>query len=48
VYAARQPGTLAIDFPPTEGPVVRVRITLDTKRVPGWNEIDAVGLMPEG
>ena len=26
--------------------VVRVKLTLDTKLVKGWNEIDAVGLVP--
>lgn len=32
-------------FEPTPTPVVRVRISLDTARVRGWNEIDAVQLV---
>jgi hypothetical protein len=32
-----------IDFPCTAEPVLGVRITLGSKAVPGWNEIDAIG-----
>jgi hypothetical protein len=37
-----------IDFACTDVPVVAVRVTLDTKAVPGWNEIDAIGVTPCG
>jgi hypothetical protein len=30
----------------TAGPIVAVRVTLDSAAVPGWNEIDAVGVRP--
>lgn len=30
----------------TSEPVVAVRVTLDSQAVPGWNEIDAIGLVP--
>jgi len=32
-------------FPPTPQPVQRVRVSLDSARVKGWNEIDAVQLV---
>jgi hypothetical protein len=32
-----------IDFACTSVPVVAVRVTMDTRAVPGWNEIDAIG-----
>ncbi len=32
----------------TAEPIVAVRITLDSPAVPGWNEIDAVGVVPCG
>jgi hypothetical protein len=35
-----------VDFPCTAERIVAVRITLASARVPGWNEIDAVGLVP--
>jgi hypothetical protein len=35
-----------IDFACTEQPVVGVRVTIDSQRVPGWNEIDAIGGRP--
>ena len=35
-----------ISFGCTDIPVQRVRITLDTASVAGWNEIDAVGIQP--
>jgi len=44
-YAARTIGILRVAFPPTERPIARVRVTLDTRRVAGWNEIDAVRLI---
>ena len=31
---------------PTARPITRLRLLLDTRKVPGWNEIDAVGLLP--
>ncbi len=27
-------------------PIAAVRLVLDTRRVPGWNEVDAIGLIP--
>jgi hypothetical protein len=30
----------------TEEPIVAVKLTLDSAAVPGWNEIDAIGLVP--
>jgi hypothetical protein len=45
VYPARQIGILSVTFPPTERPVAQVRVILDTRRVAGWNEIDAVQLL---
>ena len=33
-------------FTCTDEPIVGVRLTLNTAAVPGWNEIDAVGLLP--
>jgi|GEM_PF-3455876 len=35
-----------IDMPCTTERIIAVRITLASARVPGWNEIDAVGLVP--
>ena len=35
-----------IDFECTAERVIAVRVTLDSKAVAGWNEIDAVGLIP--
>jgi tetratricopeptide (TPR) repeat protein len=46
VPAPPQARVVAIDVPCTSEPVVAVRITLASSRVPGWNEIDAVGLVP--
>lgn len=34
------------DFSCTEDKVVAVRVTLDTSKVSGWNEIDAIALRP--
>jgi hypothetical protein len=34
------------DFACTSEPIVAVRITIDSKAVEGWNEIDAVGVQP--
>ena len=31
---------------PTPRAIEAVRVVLDTRRVPGWNEIDAIGLVP--
>jgi hypothetical protein len=33
-------------FACTDSPIVAVRVTLDSKAVPGWNEIDAIGAEP--
>jgi hypothetical protein len=46
-YARGQIGVLEIKFPASAQRVAKVRLTLDTKRVPGWNAIDAVGLTGE-
>lgn len=35
-----------VDFGCTAEPVVGVRVTLDSRAVPGWNEIDAIGIQP--
>jgi hypothetical protein len=43
VRAAEASRIQTVDFPCTAEPVVAVRITLASKAVPGWNEIDAVG-----
>lgn len=45
-YAASQIGVLETTFERTARPIVRVRLTLDSKRVAGANSIDAVGLIP--
>lgn len=45
-YAPNQIGVLKVTFPTTEQPVNRVKVILDTRRVRGWNEIDAVKLIP--
>ena len=34
------------DFACTSEPVVAVRVTIDSKAIAGWNEIDAVGVQP--
>ncbi len=45
VYPASQIAWFVAKFPRTAQPVQRVRITLDSARVKGWNEIDAVQLV---
>jgi len=45
-YAANQIGVLEATFERTARPIVRVRLTLDSKRVAGANSIDAVGPIP--
>jgi len=45
VYEPRRIGVLGVTFPATVKPIARVKIVLDTKRVSGWNEIDAVELI---
>lgn len=37
---------LTLHVPCTSEPVIAVRVTLDSVAVPGWNEIDAIGLVP--
>jgi len=46
VYAANQIGVLEAPFAAPSPRVVRVKVTFDTKQVKGWNQIDAVGLVP--
>ncbi len=45
-YPPGQIGVLRVSIPSTERPVIGVKVTLDTRRVAGWNEIDAVKLIP--
>ena len=45
VYAANQIAWFIAKFPRTAQPVQRIRLTLDSARVKGWNEIDAVQLV---
>jgi hypothetical protein len=45
VYPANQIAWFVARFPRTAQPVQRVRITLDSARVKGWNEIDTVQLV---
>lgn len=45
----RQSGVFVVPMRPTEFKIRRVRIVLDTTRIPSWNEIDAVQLIgPDG
>jgi hypothetical protein len=44
-YPANQIAWFVAKFPPTLQPVKRVRVWLDSVRVKGWNEIDAVQLV---
>jgi hypothetical protein len=44
-YAKNQIGVFETTFPRTEKSVVRVKLTLDTKRIGGWKEIDAIALL---
>lgn len=44
-YASGQIAWFVVNFPATDQPVKRVRISLDSARVKGWNEIDAVQLV---
>ncbi|HEX6812650.1 MAG TPA: hypothetical protein VF384_13570 [Planctomycetota bacterium] len=39
---------LLIQFPLTQHAITTIRLVLDTKRKPGWNEIDAVELLGPG
>jgi hypothetical protein len=39
-------GKKTIELGCTVTPVARVRVTLDTRAVAGWNEIDAIGVRP--
>lgn len=47
IYAPKTIGSLEAIFPATAQPVAKVKLTLDTKRVPGSNAIDAVALISE-
>lgn len=44
-YAANTIGWFVVTFPATAFSVAKVELGLDTKRVAGWNEIDAVQLV---
>lgn len=41
----KAPGYLEVTFPLTKKPVAAVRVVLDTLKITGWNEIDAVELV---
>jgi hypothetical protein len=45
VYLRTTIGWFVVKFPTTSKPVVRVRLSLDSLTVRGWNEIDAVQLV---
>jgi hypothetical protein len=45
---ARGTDALLVEFPTTPFAVRTLRVTLDTNRAPGWNEIDAVELLGPG
>ncbi|MBL9128488.1 MAG: hypothetical protein JNL97_12615, partial [Verrucomicrobiales bacterium] len=45
IYARSAIGWFVVSFPTTDQPIERVRLTLDSVRVRGWNEIDAVQLV---
>jgi len=44
-YPSNQIAWFMVNFAPTAQPVNRVRVSLDSARVKGWNEIDAVQLV---
>jgi hypothetical protein len=49
VDPTRKPGVFDLKIQPTPFKVVRLRVVLDTNRVSGWNEIDAVEIVgPKG
>jgi hypothetical protein len=41
-------GILSAQFPRTPQPIAKVKIVVNAKRLPGWNEIDAVALSGSG
>ncbi len=45
IYPRASIGWFTVRFPTTDQPIARVRLTLDTARVRGWNEIDGVQLV---
>lgn len=45
VYVPNKIGWFVVKFPRTSQPVQRVKVTLDSPRVRGWNEVDAVQLV---
>lgn len=45
LYPSGQIAWFVVNFAPTAQPVKRVRLSLDSARVKGWNEIDAVQLV---
>ncbi len=44
VYAKNEIGLLVVQFPRTATPITKVKVVLDSKKIAGWNEIDAVAL----
>jgi hypothetical protein len=44
-YPAGQVGWFVVRFPPTDFDVEAVELELDTARIPGWNELDALQLV---
>jgi hypothetical protein len=47
-YARNEVGILSAQFPRTPQPIAKVKIVVNAKRIPGWNEIDAVALSGSG
>jgi hypothetical protein len=45
---ATEVNKLVLRTPCTSEPIAAVRINVNSRRTPGWNEIDAVGLVPCG
>ncbi|MDX2187651.1 MAG: hypothetical protein SFV32_12010 [Opitutaceae bacterium] len=45
-YAPNQVGVFKLQLPDKLGPVAKVKLTFDTKRTKGWEEVDAVSLSP--
>jgi tetratricopeptide (TPR) repeat protein len=45
VYPPGKIGWFVAKFPPTPWPTLRVKLTLNTKLLPGWKQIDAVQLI---
>lgn len=45
IYPRTTIGWFSVRFPTTDQPITRVRLALDSARVRGWNEVDAVQLV---